>query len=90
MLKSPGIRNFETQVSKTKLDRKRPLMVGETEKSTIGCRHSNPNICAKNRLVGVCAFVNKDNHCNAPPLSWKKLYKTLLEVKEWNVSGQTP
>jgi len=62
----------------TKNDHKRPLQVGDTETMTIGCRHSNPNICAKHSMTGVCAFVENDNVCHAPPASWKKLYKQLL------------
>lgn len=63
-------------------NQKRPLVEGEDESITIGCRHSNPDICSKHSIKGTCAFVSKDNICNAPPASWKKLYKQLLEIKE--------
>lgn len=62
-----------------KNDQKRPLVDGDTENQTFGCRHSNPNICAKNSMQGVCAFVSDENICNAPPASWRKLYLQLSE-----------
>ena len=54
-----------------------PLHLLDTEKQTYGCRHTNPDICAKNQLPNVCAFVRKDNVCLAPPLSWPKQFKKL-------------
>ena len=30
-----------------------PLVVGDTEKQTVGCRHTNPGICAKNARMTV-------------------------------------
>ena len=66
-------------MASSKNNHKRPLLDGETETVTIGCRHSNPDICAKHSMSGVCAFVEKENLCHAPPASWKKLYKQLLE-----------
>ena len=54
-----------------------PLRDGDTETQTVGCRHTNPDICAKNGLHGKCAFANKDNICFTPPASWKKKYINL-------------
>jgi len=68
-------------------DHNRPLIEGESEAITIGCRHSNPDICSRHSIKGVCAFVSKDNYCNKPPVTWKKLYKQLLELKEEHESG---
>lgn len=61
---------------------KRPLQEGETEEKTLGCRHYNPDICAKHSMPNICAFVTKDGFCYAPPTSWKKLYKKLRENRE--------
>jgi len=58
---------------------KRPLQEGETIDMTIGCRHSNPDNCSKNSTPGICAFVNEDNTCLSPPLSWKRLFKELSQ-----------
>lgn len=55
----------------------RPLAQGETETISIGCRHSNPDICAKHSMPNVCAFVTKDCFCYSPPVTWKVLYKKL-------------
>lgn len=33
-----------------------PLREGDTEIQTVGCRHTNPDICAKNGLHGKCAL----------------------------------
>jgi hypothetical protein len=50
----------------------------DSENQTHGCRHTNPSVCAKHSLPGVCAFVRKDNICLAPPQSWKKQYEKLF------------
>lgn len=68
-------------MSSSPRDPKRPLVNGESELVTVGCRHSNPDICAKNSMPGVCAFVSREKLCHSPPASWKKLYKKLLEEK---------
>ena len=55
-----------------------PLQNGETEKQTVGCRHTNPDACAKHSLPGVCAFVCGDGICREPPKkSWPKQYLKL-------------
>lgn len=69
-------------MKKSKNDHKRPLQEDETDSLTIGCRHSNPDICAKHSMPGICAFVSSDNRCYAPPASWKGLYQRLLNEKE--------
>jgi hypothetical protein len=56
-----------------------PLNPLDTEKQTYGCRHTQPNICARNQLRNVCAFVRKDNVCLAPPLSWPKQFQKLKQ-----------
>ena len=50
----------------------------DSEHQTHGCRHTNPNVCAKHSLPGVCAFVRKDNICLSPPQSWKNQYEKLF------------
>lgn len=54
-----------------------PLLPDDTEKQTVGCRHTNPDICAKNSLIKVCAFARKDGMCFAPPASWPKQFRKL-------------
>jgi len=54
-----------------------PLKDGDTEKQTVGCRHTNPDICAKNMMPNKCAFARPDGICMAPPVSWKKQYAKL-------------
>lgn len=56
-----------------------PLKPQDAEKQTEGCRYTNPDICAKNRMPKVCAFVRDDGICTSPPASWKKQYKKLKE-----------
>lgn len=46
---------------------------------TIGCRCTNPDICAKNSMPNVCAFVRKDNICLSPPQSWAKQFLKLKQ-----------
>ena len=47
---------------------------------TYGCRHRNPNNCARNSMENVCAFVTADNICLKPPTRWTKQYEELLET----------
>lgn len=54
-----------------------PLLPGDTERQTVGCRHTNPDICAKNAMPSVCAFARPDGMCLAPPASWPKQYRKL-------------
>jgi hypothetical protein len=58
-----------------------PLHWKDTKKQTFGCRHTNPDICAKNSMPKVCAFVRADGMCLAPPLSWEKQF---LKLKAGN------
>jgi hypothetical protein len=60
-----------------KLDQKRPLSPHDTEWETLGCRHSNPDICRNHSTEGKCAFVREDERCLLVPRSWKKLFKEL-------------
>jgi len=62
-----------------------PLNEGDTDKQTIGCRRDHPNLCSKNTLEAICAFVRGDGVCKAPPTSWPKQYlklKTSAEKKQ--------
>jgi hypothetical protein len=54
-----------------------PLNAKDNERQTVGCRHTNPDICAKNRMPKRCAFVNPDGICYAPPVSWPKQFQKL-------------
>lgn len=54
-----------------------PLHLLDTEARTVGCRHTNPDICAKHSLDTVCAFVRADGMCVAPPASWPKQFRKL-------------
>ncbi len=49
----------------------------DTSEQTVGCRHTNPDICAKHSMPAVCAFVRADGMCLAPPKSWPKQFKKL-------------
>jgi predicted nucleic acid binding AN1-type Zn finger protein len=55
-----------------------PLHPLDSEKQTYACRHTNPNVCAKHSLPGVCAFVRKNNICLSPPNTWKKQFQKLF------------
>jgi hypothetical protein len=54
-----------------------PLNPNDTETQTVGCRHTNPDICAKNGLPKVCALVRADKLCFAPPRTWPAQFKKL-------------
>ncbi len=56
-----------------------PLHPLDTEKQTHGCRHTNPDICAKHHMPRVCAFARPANICLAPPMSWPKQFKNLKD-----------
>jgi hypothetical protein len=56
-----------------------PLLEGDTETTTIGCRHTNPDICSKNSLDRVCAFARPDGVCLAPPATWAKQFRRLRD-----------
>jgi hypothetical protein len=56
-----------------------PLHPLDTEKQTYGCRHTNPDICAKNQMLKVCAFARADKICLAPPQSWPKQFQKLKQ-----------
>ncbi|WP_134082118.1 hypothetical protein [Thiohalophilus thiocyanatoxydans] len=57
-----------------------PLNDEDTETQTVGCRHTNPNICSKNMMPNVCAFSREDGICKSPPASWKKQYQKLMNM----------
>jgi hypothetical protein len=59
-----------------------PLHPLDTEKQTFGCRHTNPDICASNGMVGKCAFTRKDNICLIPPSSWARHFAALKQKKK--------
>jgi hypothetical protein len=54
-----------------------PLNDLDTEKQTFGCRQNNPDICGKNGLPNLCAFVRKDGICKSPSSHWAKQYSSL-------------
>ena len=54
-----------------------PLDEKDTEYQTYGCRHTNPSICKKNGLNGVCAFVREDGMCKSPSRAWARQYRRL-------------
>jgi hypothetical protein len=58
-----------------------PLHLLDTEAQTFGCRHSNADFCAKNRLPKVCALIRRDKICFAPPSSWPKQFRKLQAEK---------
>lgn len=60
-------------------DQRRPLDPVDTLTKTLGCRHSNPNICKNNATLNRCAFVREDRMCLTPPLSWKRIFQELAE-----------
>lgn len=64
-----------------------PLNPGDTPTQTIGCRHTNPDTCARNHMPKKCCFVRKDNVCLSPPASWKKQYQKLLAEAEAEQGG---
>lgn len=59
-----------------------PLQIGDMENETIGCRHTNPDICGSNFLEGICAFTRDDHVCKKPSSAWKKQYSKLLMMDE--------
>lgn len=63
-----------------------PLVAGDTPKQTVGCRHTNPAICAKNAMPSVCAFARADGVCLAPPGSWPKQFEKLAQIGRRNES----
>ena len=63
------------------IDFHEPLKDGDKPEQTIGCRHTNPDICGFNSLENVCAFARADGLCEHPPRSWKRQYKALQMTK---------
>lgn len=58
-----------------------PLNPQDTQSQTVGCRHTNPDICGKNGIVDICAFVRSDGICLSPPRSWPKQFEKLMSEK---------
>ena len=54
-----------------------PIVKGDSETQTVGCRKYSPDACGNNALFGKCAFTRKDGMCLLPPRSWKKQYARL-------------
>jgi len=65
-----------------------PLHPLDSETQTHGCRHANPNFCAKNSVPGLCAFVRKDNICLSPPKTWKTQFPKLF-IQRFGKQTQT-
>ncbi len=53
----------------------------DTESQTYGCRHTNPEICKKNYLANICAFVRKDGVCKSPSAAWARQYQILVAME---------
>ena len=51
-----------------------PLNELDTEVQTYGCRANNPDICANNSIINICAFTSDDCICRKPSNAWKKQY----------------
>jgi len=64
-----------------------PLVAGDTRERTVGCRHTNPDICAKHSMPAVCAFARSDGMCVAPPASWPKQYEKLHQLHKAKAQG---
>jgi hypothetical protein len=64
-----------------KIDQRRPLSEIDTEFQTLGCRHSNPDICKNYMTERKCAFVRADNVCHLVPRSWAKIFKDLKQSR---------
>ena len=58
-----------------------PLEPQDTDTKTVGCRHTNPDICSKHSMSSVCAFARGDGMCLAPPKSWPKQFKKLVQLR---------
>lgn len=69
-------------MKKMQIDFSAPINKGDTETTTMGCRHTNSEICGNNGIPGVCAFVSDDGICKKPSRAWKKKYNQLLENRE--------
>lgn len=65
---------------------RRPLSPADTLFQTLGCRHSNPDICGNNLTPNKCAFAREDNLCLLPPRSWGKLLNVLKEGQNMNIT----
>lgn len=62
---------------KIRVDFHAPLFDRDTELITIGCRHTNPEICRSNGIPSICALVREDGICYKPSSAWKKQYNKL-------------
>ena len=56
-----------------------PLFPEDTEKQTLGCRHTQPDICSRNLLTNVCAFARQDGMCLVPPKTWPRQFRHLKQ-----------
>lgn len=65
-----------------------PLNALDSETQSVGCRHTDPDICSKNGLPKVCAFVRADKMCLAPPMSWPKQFKKLEQGERNDQTNQ--
>ena len=65
-----------------------PLNALDSKTQTVGCRHTNPDICAKNGLQKVCALVRTDQICLSPPKSWPKQFIKLKQREHDDQANQ--
>jgi hypothetical protein len=68
-------------------DQRRALTPADTLTQTVGCRHSNPNICKNNMTERKCAFTRADNICFLPPRSWGRIF---LELQRGEIPQRAP
>lgn len=55
-----------------------PLCKEDAESQTLGCRQNNSDICKKNGLREICAFMRPDSICKSPSNAWAKQYRKLV------------
>jgi hypothetical protein len=80
MRKFDHVRPAGPEVREMKVDQWRPLSAQDTESQTLGCRHSNPDICRNHSTPKKCAFVRDDGLCLLPPRSWKDIFHKLKQT----------
>ena len=56
-----------------------PLNDGDSPAETVGCRHTEPNNCARHSIEGKCAYVRPDGVCKTPPNTWAGQFQKLKD-----------
>lgn len=65
------------KTGRRKIDQWRSLSEQDSISQTVGCRHSNPDICRNHSTERKCAFVREDKVCQLPPKSWAAIFEQL-------------